>query len=185
MIMAVALLFTACKKGDAGPQGEPGPAGTAGSKGDKGDKGDKGEPGTANVVYSNWMDVTFEPAVSQAGDTVAWEATVTAPKLDNTILTTGLVKVYVNAGTPTAPAVFPLPVTDLFALTGLLNLNMYFVTGKIEMYATDNASTYTNTGGVKQWQYRYVLVPGGAGARSSINWNNYAEVKASLGLKDE
>jgi hypothetical protein len=181
-VLSIALLFTACKKGDAGPQGEEGPAGPAGSKGDK---GDKGEAGSANVIYSGWLDVAYTPAVSSTtGDTLAWEAEIAAPKIDNAILTSGIIKVYVNAGTPTQPAVFPLPVTDLFALTGLLNLNLYFTAGKINLYATDNASTYTNTSGVKQWQYRYVLAPGGAAARSAIDWNNYEQVKAYLELKD-
>ena len=177
LALSVAILFSACKKGDTGPQGEDGPAGPAGGKGDKGDVG------TANVIYSGWMDVAYTPATS-AGDTVAWEATITAPKIDNAILTSGAIKVYVNAGTAAQPAVFPLPVTDLFSLTGLLNLNLYFTLGKIEIYATDNASTYTNTAGVKQWQYRYILVPGGVPARSAINWNNYEQVKAYLELKD-
>lgn len=180
LIVSAALLFTACKKGDMGPQGEDGPAGPAGPAGSKGDKGDAG---TANVIYSGWLDVAYTPVVS-AGDTVAWEATIPATKLDNAILTSGVIKVYVNAGTPTQPAVFPLPVTDLFALTGLLNLNLYFTLGKIELYSTDNASTYTNTAGVKQWQYRYILAPGGTAARSAINWNNYDQVKAYLELKD-
>jgi hypothetical protein len=61
---------------------------------------------------------------------------------------------------------------------------MYFTSGKIELYATDNGSTYTNTSGVKQWQYRYILVPGGVTARSAINWNNYQQVKDYLELKD-
>jgi hypothetical protein len=33
-------------------------------------------------------------------------------------------------------------------------------------------------------QYRYVLIPGGASVRRNVNWNNYEEVKAYLGLKD-
>jgi hypothetical protein len=182
LVFSAALLFTACKKGDTGPQGEDGPAGPAGNKGDKGDKGDTG---TANVIYSGWLDVTYTPSKNPTtGDTTAWLATITAPKLTSAILTSGAIKVYVNAGTAAQPAVFPLPVTDLFALTGLLNLNMYFTPGKIELYATDNGSTYTNTSGVKQWQYRYILVPGGVAARSAINWNNYQQVKDYLALQD-
>jgi hypothetical protein len=182
LVFSAALLFTACKKGDTGPQGEDGPAGPAGSKGDKGDKGDTG---TANVIYSAWLDVAFTPVKNTTtGDTTAWLATIAAPKLTNAILTSGAIKVYVNAGTAAQPVVFPLPVTDLFALTGLLNLNMYFTPAKIELYATDNGSTYTNTSGAKQWQYRYILVPGGVTARSAIDWNNYQQVKDYLKLQD-
>ena len=118
-------------------------------------------------------------------DTIAWVASIPAPKLTNAILNTGEIKVYLNAGSPADPAVFPLPITDLFALTGLLNVNVYFTAGDINLYATDNASTDVFNG-QKFFQYRYVLIPGGVTARTSnkVNWNNYTEVKAYLGLKD-
>jgi len=53
------------------------------------------------------------------------------------------------------------------------------------LYSTEDASTFTS-GGSKAWQYRYVVIPGGTAARTAktINWNNYAEVKAYLGLKN-
>ncbi len=36
------------------------------------------------------------------------------------------------------------------------------------------------------YQYRYILIPGGTSARmaKSINWNDYKAVQAYLGLKD-
>lgn len=46
--------------GNTGPEGVTGPRGAAGPKGEKGDKGDRGPTGTANVIYSDWMDVEWE-----------------------------------------------------------------------------------------------------------------------------
>jgi hypothetical protein len=181
------LLLASCSKD--GAKGDTGPAGPAGPTGAAGAAGVQGAAGTANVIYSAWIDVIFDPVVDSTVtplDTIAWTAEIPAAKLDNAILTNGEVKVYMNVSTSDNPAVFPLPITDLFALTGVQNVNLYFIPGAIELYSTEDASTFTTTGGKKAWQFRYVLIPGGTAARSSkiIDWNNYAAVKAYLGLKD-
>ena len=186
--MAMIVFISSCKKGDTGPAGPAGPAGAAGASGPQ---GPAGPAGTANVIYSAWLDVTYTPikdtdAVTHVVDTVAWTAQINAPGITNTLLTSGEIKVYFNANSAATPAVFPLPITDLYALTGVLNINVYFTVGKINLYSTDDGSTFTDTG-TKYWQYRYILIPGGtSGGRmaNAINWNNYKEVQAYLGLKD-
>jgi len=156
---------------------------TTGSSCKKGDKGDKGDTGTANVQFSNWLDVTFTPAKNSNGDTVAWTATLNAAAITKTILDSGTVKVYVNAGTAASPAIFPLPITDLYALSGVENLNLYFTVGKINLYATDDASTFTSSG-AKSWQYRYVIIPGSKniGGRVNVNYNDYDDVIRKYGI---
>ncbi|MFT3823599.1 MAG: collagen-like protein [Chitinophagaceae bacterium] len=163
----VTLSFTACKKGDTGPQGE---------QGNPGPTGPKGDAGSANVIYSNWLDVTFQ-LVDVDGDNVpdAYGANITAQKLTADILNKGDVKVFWNAGVPNDPYVVPLPFADLTLSA--------FYTQTIELTSTNNYSTTTTAQG-KQNQYRYVLIPGGVGARSAINWNDYNQVKAYLNLKD-
>ncbi len=186
--MALVMAVFSCKKGDPGPAG---PAGPAGPQGPAGASGPAGQPGTANVIYSAWLDVTYTPikdtdATTGVIDTVAWVSQINAPGITNAILTSGEIKVYLNVGSAAQPAVFPLPITDLYALTGVLNINLYFTLQKINLYATDDASTFTSSG-TKVWQYRYILIPGGtSGGRmaKSIDWNNYAEVQKYLGLKD-
>jgi hypothetical protein len=182
LLMAVVLVFTHCAKdGDTGPQG---PAGPAGPLGPIGTQGPKGDTGTANVVYSAWLDVEYDAVTTTAGDTIAWAAEIPAPKLTSAILTRGEIKVYLNAGTAADPAVFPLPINDLYALTGISNLNAYFTLSAINLYSTEDASTFTEQG-VKAFQYRYILIPGVVpGRMSTINWNNYEEVKKHLGLLD-
>ena len=150
----------------------------------KGTDGAKGDTGTANVQFSSWFDVTYAPAKNTAGDTVAWTATVTAPKITKTILDSGVVKVYLNAGNATAPAVFALPITDYYALAGVENINLYFTIGKINLYATDDASSFTSSG-AKSWQYRYVIIPGSVHTgRSAVNWNDYNAVKQYYNIPD-
>jgi hypothetical protein len=180
-VVAIALFLTACtKEGPAGPAGATGPTGPQGPAGSQGPKGDTG---VANVIYSNWLDVAFAPDLDQAGDTAGYSAELNVPRLTNTVLSTGEIKVYLNAGTAASPAVLPLPV-DVFLL-GIVLSPVYEV-GKITLIASDDASSFTTAAGQKAWQYRYVLIPGGtpSGRAASIDWNNYNEVKAYLGLKD-
>src|SRR4051812_48308804 len=62
-LIAVTLLFAYCKKGDtgpAGPAGANGAAGTPGAAGPTGPQGAKGDTGTANVIYSQWLDVAYD-----------------------------------------------------------------------------------------------------------------------------
>ena len=62
LIMALSMaLVTSCSSEDGedgatGPQGAQGPAGPAGPQGDPGAQGEQGDPGTANVMYSDWVD---------------------------------------------------------------------------------------------------------------------------------
>src|SRR5215217_3270814 len=70
--LIVVTFFVACQKGDTGPAGPAGPAGAAGANGANGPQGPagpQGDPGTANVIYSDWLDVTFE-----GSDSTGWAA---------------------------------------------------------------------------------------------------------------
>jgi hypothetical protein len=152
----------------------------------KGDDGAKGDTGTANVMYSPWTDVTYDAVTNQAGDTVYYyEATMPAPKLTKKIIDSGTVKVYLNYGSPSDPLVLPLPITDLYAMTGITQLGLYYTIGNINLYCDVNASSVT-AGGVKRLQYRYVLIPGGVSTngRSAVNWNDYNAVKQLYNITD-
>jgi hypothetical protein len=172
-MLAISLTVGACKKGDPGPQGEKGDKGDTGATGANGATGTKGDPGTANVLYSGWLDVTFT-APSSGG----FVALIQAPKLTESLLSTGEIKVYINLGSAADKAVTALPFRS-----GNAEIIPVFSPGVIELDANVNASTFVDQG-VKFLQYRYVLIPGGASVRRSVNWNNYEEVKAYLGLKD-
>lgn len=186
-VTMVIALGSCSKEGPVGPVGAQGPPGPTGAQGPAGAKGD---PGTANVIYSNWLDVDFTSVNDTADDgtitPIAWLADIDAPRLDASILSTGEIKVYINIGTADDPEVIPLPLFDSYALTGVLNINLTYSIGNIFLYATDDASTFVS-GGKKLWQYRYILIPGGTAARKAapaIDWNNYTEVKKYLNLPD-
>jgi len=179
IVLASAVLVFSCKKGDTGPAG---PAGPAGANGNAGAPGPKGDTGTANVIYSAWMDGSFTPETYQDPttpsklDTLDFADTLLAPKITNAILTSGDIKVYFNYGSASAPDIIPVPYTDVF-----LNISVEFQPGKILLYSSANISTVTNNG-VKLGQWRYVIIPGSVPA--SVNTKDYTTVKNYFKLPD-
>jgi hypothetical protein len=140
----------------------------------KGDTGPKGDTGVANAVYSAWKTVTFGGAVLQTGDTVG-VATITAPEITNDVLNKGTVHVYANFGTAAAPDIVPIPYSDLLISGIYVNVDMEL--GKINLISNIDASA----------PYRYIVITGSVaagGRQATIDWNNYAEVKKALNLKD-
>jgi hypothetical protein len=184
LLIALALFIVSCAKtGPTGPAGATGPQGPAGPAGPAGAPGAQGNPGTANVIYSDWIDtVTF-----RGTDSTGWVAGISAPQLVDSILNRGEIKVYLNYGSDSADNQFitPLPVTDIFVLGAYIN--PYFSPQYITLAATTDASSFTLRT-YHYFRYRYILIPGGTAAgrkpTGGINWNNYAEVKKYLGLKD-
>ena len=177
-MLAIALSVTACKKGDPGPKGDKGDKGDAGAAGAAGATGSKGDPGTANVMYSNWLDLSFAYDSTNA----IYFTRIQDTKITDNFISTGEIKVYINLGPTDNKLVSSLPYTE-----GTAYITPFFAAGFIQLQSNLNASTVTNSSnGKKYLQYRYILIPGGTGFRRStqINWNNYDEVKTYLGLKD-
>ncbi|GAA0553452.1 hypothetical protein GCM10009415_39270 [Chitinophaga japonensis] len=176
LLFSIVFAMASCSKdGDTGPEG---PAGPAGPEGPAGEQGPKGDTGTANVIYSGWLDVTF----GLNSDSTAFIAEIDAPKIDQEVLATGEVKVYMNLSNASDPFIVPLPYFDG---TFLINVRMYEQT--INLLSFNNLSTFTDENdGMKYQQARYVIIPGGTAARQAagIDWNDYQQVKNYLGLKD-
>lgn len=148
----------------------------------KGDDGAKGDTGTANVMFSKWLDVTFEPRTNTNGDTVLWLAEIDAPQLTKGVLDSGTVKVYLNIGTVTDQIVFPLPIADFYyAAAYIESLNLYYTPGKISLYASQDAGTVTSAGQT-YYQFRYVIIPGGVPTGRMAN--DYQGVKSYYNIPD-
>ncbi|MEO6455503.1 MAG: hypothetical protein ABIN97_15595 [Ginsengibacter sp.] len=197
--LAIVIIMASCTKegpegatGPAGAAGAAGPQGPAGANGTNGAAGVPGAPGatgTANVIYSNWLNVGYGPIDA---DTTFWVAAIDAPRLVDSILSKGEIKVYMNWGSRTNPDVVPLPIFDPLYFTTPLVINPDFFLNEIDLSSNYNIGTGLNTTADTVRQYRYILIPGGTkGGRgvngtlnSTINWNNYKEVQKYLGLKD-
>lgn len=175
LLLTVILVFSYCSKDpEAGPQGPAGPAGPAGPVGPQGPKGDTG---VANVIYSNWLDVSYQEDTDNPG---TWLAQINAPKLTNDIINKGEIKVYWNLGSAADPLVVPIPYFD-----GGTIINPLYDVGAIYLLTNAGDVGTATSGGVKFQQYRYILIPGVVpGRMATVNWNNYEEVKKYLGLKD-
>ncbi|WP_343691538.1 collagen-like protein [Chitinophaga sp.] len=182
LLLAVAFcLFSCSKEGKTGPQGDTGATGPAGPA------GPQGNPGTANVIYSDWLTVAFlADTIHNAGgtiDTIGFYADLDVPKLDQSLISTGEIKVYLNLGSATTSAVTPLPYLNIYSNW---NITATFFKGGIELYSNGDASTWKDGSGNTRWQYRYVLIPGGTAARQSktLDMSDYKAVQAFLGLKN-
>ena len=175
-ILSTALvvgIVSCSKEGPAGPAGATGPAGPAGAAGSQ---GPAGAAGTTNVLYSDWIDTTtwIADTVHNGAtvDTLGYFADLAVPALNTNILNRGEIKVYMDLGNdPTFPIVLPIPFNN-----GSVFVNPVFLPHIIELSSNADLTAVP---------FRYILIPGGTHARmAKINWNNYNEVKAYLGLKD-
>ena len=189
--LAITILIAACSKdgdtGAAGPAGPQGPAGSNGAAGPAGPAGPAGASDASKVIYSAWLNVTFDPA---SADSSVWSADISAPKLVDSIINKGEIKVYWNIGSDSTNGQFitSLPVIDLFLFGDLVSVNPYYSPQSIFLLATHDISSFILRG-FNYFQFRYVLIPGGTAARpgpngKTIDWNNYKEVQQYLGLKD-
>lgn len=182
--LSTCLFFTACSKtGPEGPQGEQGPPGETGAQGEQGAKGDTG---TANVIYSGWLDVTYDADTVHNGDaidTIGFYAGITAQSLTSDIINGGDIHVYFNFGTADEPNVVLLPFLDIYSG---ISITPSFTINNIFLYANADASTVTD-GNVAYYQYRYVLIPGGVSGNAVVHppdWKDYNAVKAFYHLPD-
>ncbi len=185
LLIATLTLSSCSKEGSAGPQGPAGPAGATGAT------GPKGETGTANVIYSDWLNVTFN-------DT-SGVASVSAPSLTADVLNKGTVKVYWNLNNAADPFIVSVPsVVSPYLIFSEETLAQFFpsiTNGNYPeiyvdaYYATNEimlVSNYPISSADGYSQFRYVIIPGGVkeSGRSAVDWNNYNSVKKYYNLKD-
>lgn len=190
--IAFAVLMAACgKDGDTGPAGPAGPQGAQGPGGAPGPAGPQGDPGTANVIYSDWLDVGYEPdtVVFAPGDTLfRFIGGFEAEKITAAVLANSDIKVYMNLGTAAEPFVVALPLADFSVFGVFLTITPIFETGIVSLWSNIDAGTGLDDNNQKTWQYRYIIIPGGTAARKAagadVDWNNYKSVQKYLGLKD-
>jgi len=163
--------------GPAGPQGEQGPAGQDGADGQD---GAQGETGSANVIYSDWIDSGFENDITDGFDAF----NIDAPEITQEILDTGIILVYARSTTNT---IYQVPVT----FYGFLNESYFFriinagtLNIGVEGIGTNNiGEPFLND------VFRYVIIPGGqqtTGKQTPPDYTkmSYDEIAKLFGIKD-
>jgi hypothetical protein len=155
IISTIIFALISCK----GPQGEVGPQGTQGSQGIQ---GNAGPIGTANVIYSEWTKVTFTGGGSD------WRATISAPKITKEILDRGIIKTYFKfTGSDINEVPYVHVGVDILQTVDL---------GKIILTSSFNGSNLF---------WRYVIIPGGIGARrANFDYADYEAVKKAYNIQD-
>ncbi|MCB0372444.1 MAG: collagen-like protein [Muricauda sp.] len=142
--------------GAVGPQGPQGEQGVAGPQGEQGDQGEQGEPGTANVIYSDWVN-------TELGDNILSTSasfTIDAPEIDADMLNFGTILVYARRiDGVIGNIVYQLPI-----VFGAARQQSYYFraqSDEIIISVVGNEEGENVGDGTFLEQYRYVLIPGG------------------------
>ncbi len=150
-----------------------------GKDGVDGLNGMDGEPGTANVIYSNWLNRP-DGVEGTIDGTTGMVYSFSVPQITNEILNSGAILVYLQFG---SGEIFPLAYTSraggiintIEAIPSVGNL-------KILRYRHDGITPGIPVGG--SVRFRYIIIPGGTPAARSINFRNrnYEEVCELLAI---
>lgn len=193
LCMTCLLFFSCTKKGPAGPQGPAGEQGPAGPQGDKGDTGatgprgatgaqgpkgasgaqgpkgatgPQGPKGTANVIYSDWIYVTYSVSATQS------YASFLVPELTQEIFDKGELVIYYR-----------------YASSYLFKLNFSDSNGYVLYRATVGSVSIYASGfwGGSDAYFRYLVIPGGVHARQGAgrpDLDDYAAVCRYYGIPE-
>ena len=162
-ILVISLTTLSCSK--------EGAAGKDGSNGTNGTNGTNGQTGTANVIYSNWINQNWN---SSDLPTSKWmsipEARITSTFFDNG----GSILMFYRFQTST---IYPMPYqeTNWKVIRKFVVFVPGFISARLESTAPqpipNDANTYTE--GLTVPQFKYVLIPGGVPANRGTNSPEY------------
>ncbi|WP_282089546.1 hypothetical protein [Aquimarina algiphila] len=196
MVLMVSASIFSCSDGE---DGAIGPAGPAGVDGTDGVDGQDGVPGTANVIYSEWIEHGFELGDGLGVTLAGFD--IEAPEITEKVLEQGVVLVFGRTLTEVAEEVeidvYQLPYT-FYDKNAQYRHRIKPPTGdkatgiiRIQVVSTDGN---TLGGAVEEInQYRYVIIPGGApvapsssGKSSNVDYSkmSYEEIKAQFNISE-
>lgn len=148
--------------------------------------------GTANVLYSSWIDIEWD---SES----AYGATMELPdsRITDEFMNTGIVKMYLKAKISSSILVYPLPYIESehelgFSFGDFNSQNVNFRGILLRLAALDNQQIDQSTiDAFAEPQVRYVLIPGGTSLSTKaktgytpIDLDNYEQVKRYFGIRD-
>jgi hypothetical protein len=177
-------------KGDIGATGAVGATGATGATGAAGATGATGPAGSANVTYSAWISATGWNKTTISG---LFNFTYNLGGISSDILNKGAILVYAKLngynssfGLNNKVVQLPYTVTQIIGSTSSFDTWTYNATlDNLQINFLNSANVYPN-GPIAGYQFRFVLIPGGAAGlrKASINYKNYEEVKKAYNIVD-
>jgi hypothetical protein len=181
MILSVVFVLVTGCEGPAGPQG------LQGEQGDSGPQGPQGDRGTANVIYSDWINFdgqNWSDPFTFFGQTRR-QYPIAETRIDTGILETGTVMVYVRFG-GTFSQIQPLPIIQSVIKVTNQFLGFHLQLGTIMLIFYDLNST-DDPGVIGSGNsYRYVIIPGETPAKiiaKMPDLNDYYAVMNYFGIE--
>lgn len=156
-VLFVSVLCIGCSPEDGkdGATGPEGPQGEDGQQGIQGEQGEQGDTGTANVIYSEWIDSPLDGSIPSS----TANGSIDVPGLSQEIFDNGTVLLYGKAGSIN---VFALPFVGASGVSYYYRLSVGSI--NIRMATVDG----TDIGEPLFGQYRYIIIPGGVKASNGI-----------------
>jgi hypothetical protein len=169
LLIAMAIIsLSACSDGDPGPVGKQGEQGAQGSQGPQGEKGD---PGTANVIYSEWMDIEWNGANEPDYRTMSIpEPMITSDFLEKGGISLFFLRVVSGDITLVVPVPYQVGSVNLTSVAQIKGAES--AVGVMAMTQDGTSFSEDLFDGV---EIRYVLIPGGtltAGGRVSYSYES-------------
>jgi len=180
-LLFISSLLFACSKEDGkdgavGPMGPQGEQGVAGADGADGEQGEQGDTGTANVIFSEWVNTELGASI----EVVSSSFTISATNINASMLNSGTILVYgrrLELGEG-GNLVYQLPV--VFGASRQQSYYFRAQQGEIQITVVANEQGENVGDGSFLQQYRYVLIPGGVSTsgKSSLDYTKmtYEEV---------
>jgi hypothetical protein len=172
--------------------GEDGAMGLQGDPGPQGPEGEQGEPGTANVMYSEWLDVEWNGADESAYKRMD----IVEPLITEEFMETGTVLMYLNLSGGSQGIVFALPFSTDSGQAFTFFMRPEGFTAPLPGTFPEDAglSFYIEReGGVASGgigPIRYVLIPGGtdlssiSGTSTAYSKMTYRELASHFNIPD-
>lgn len=172
--IAITFFFAFASIACEGPAGPDGAQGPQGEQGPEGPQGPQGETGTANVIYSEWMDIEWNLIDTESVKSLRIEE----ENLTEEFRGSGVVVAYAMN---TSESIFQLPMISSMAEWRFYHwFRGEFITFELESF--DFSPVPEEIG---NWQIRYILIPGGVPAKMSKDFfEDYNAVKEYFGIPD-
>ncbi|CAZ97548.1 lipoprotein [Zobellia galactanivorans] len=163
MLLMVSISIFSCSDGEDGTDGIDGVDGIDGIDGVNGvdgADGEQGDTGTANVIYSNWVNTELD------GDTSSFDIEVNT--IDSDILDFGTILVYSRRVDPftSIPYIYQLPI--VFGANRQQSYYFRATEGNLRITVVSTEEGGSAGDGSFLEQYRYIIIPGGVEASNGI-----------------